>query len=170
MKILMIGLLIGFLAHRAGAASVGDPAPDVAVQSTDGKTVKISDFRGQWVVLYFYPKAFTPGCTTESCSLRDGHQGIRDLNAVVLGASLDTVETQKTFKQKNNLPFELLADTDKALAKAYDALALGGIMAARKTFVIDPDGKIAHIFTKVDTATHEAEVRKVLADLQAARR
>ncbi len=160
-------LLCCAIASEAWAVKVGDPAPDVPVPSTSGQDVKVSDFKGSWVVLYFYPASFTPGCTKEACSLRDGYAGILQLRAVVLGASLNDLETQKKFKEKYLLPFDLLADTKKKLAKAFDALSSSGLMAARKTYLISPDGKIAYIFDQVDTATHDEEVRAALERLQA---
>jgi thioredoxin-dependent peroxiredoxin len=156
----------GLLAANAWALSVGDPVPEIALPATDGKTVQLSDFKGSWVVLYFFPKAFTPGCTAESCSLRDGYAEIRKLGAVILGVSLDTEENQKGFKAKHELPFELLSDRGKALSKAFDALMPGGFLARRVTFIINPEGRIAHVFDKVTAATHEAQVREVLAELQ----
>ncbi len=166
MKWLSMVALIGWFATRAGALQVGDPAPQVAVASTSGKTVTLGDFKGSWVVLYFFPKAFTPGCTAESCSLRDGYVGIQKLGAVILGASLDSLETQKDFKAKYKMPFDLLDDSKKELAKAFDSLGIGGFMAQRKTFLIDPQGKIAHIFESVNTGKHEKEVREELETLQ----
>ncbi len=163
---LFLALILGLWASSAWALKVGDPAPDVAVQGTGGKEVKLSDFKGSWVVLYFYPKAFTPGCTAESCSLRDGYEEIRKLGATILGVSLDNVATQTDFKAKYHLPFELLSDSRKELSKAFDSLGLAGFMAQRKTFIIDPDGKIAHIFDKVSTASHNTEVTDVLRKLQ----
>nr|BCX01007.1 MAG: peroxiredoxin [Bacteroidota bacterium] len=144
---------------------VGDPAPDFEAPATNGKTIRLSALKGKWVVLYFYPKAFTPGCTAQSCSLRDGYAEIEKFGAVVLGVSLDDLETQKRFKAEHRLPFELISDADKKIARAYGVLAPMGLFAQRKTFVIDPQGRIAYIFEKVDTARHEQEVRQVLAQL-----
>ncbi|MBN1269850.1 MAG: peroxiredoxin, partial [Kiritimatiellae bacterium] len=130
---------------------------------------KLADLKGQWVVLYFYPKSFTPGCTKEACSLRDGYPGIQETGAVILGVSTDSLETQEKFKARYNLPFDLLADPHKVICRAYDALSLGGLMAKRTTFIINPDGRIAHIFEKVDADDHETQVRQALATLQKAR-
>jgi peroxiredoxin Q/BCP len=148
------------------AAKLGDPAPDFTAQGTGGE-VKLSGLKGKWVVLYFYPKSFTPGCTRESCSLRDGHEALAGLKAVVLGVSIDDLDTQKKFKAEYKLPFELLADTDKAVSKAYDVLAPMGLFAVRRTFVIDPEGKIARIFESVSVGTHADDVKAELARLQA---
>lgn len=151
-----------------GALTAGTAAPDVSATGTDGKPVKLSDFHGKWVVLFFYPKADTPGCTTESCSLRDGHAEIGALNAVVLGASLDDVDAQQAFKGKYNLPYTLLADKDKTVAKAFDVLATGGLFAQRKTFLINPQGTIAYVFDTVNVGSHAADVTAKLKELQAA--
>lgn len=148
------------------AAQVGQPAPDFKAQGTGGE-VKLSDFKGKWVVLYFYPKSFTPGCTKESCSLRDGHEDLAGLKATVIGVSIDDLETQKKFKAEHKLPFELIADTDKAVSKAYDVLAPMGLFSVRRTFLIDPAGKLAHIFESVSTGTHAEDVKAELTKLQA---
>lgn len=145
---------------------LGEKAPDFAAPDSSGKTVHLKDFLGKWVILYFYPKAFTPGCTQESCALRDGYSPLQKKGAVLLGVSLDSVETQKKFREKYQLPFELLSDEKKEISKQYGTLALLGLMTARKTFVIDPQGKIAHIFESVDTKKHDQEVLQVLEALQ----
>ncbi|MBM4155809.1 MAG: peroxiredoxin [Lentisphaerae bacterium] len=149
------------------AAKVGQPAPDFKAQGTGGE-VTLAGLKGKWVVLYFYPKSFTPGCTKESCSLRDGHEGLTGLNAVVLGASIDDLETQKKFKAEYKLPFDLLADSDKSLARAFDVLAPLGLFAARRTFILDPAGAIAHVFDSVSVGTHADDVKAELTRLQAA--
>ncbi len=166
MKTLLV-VLLGLYASRAWGLQVGDPVPDVSAPSTSGKDVRLADLKGSWVVLYFYPKAFTPGCTAESCSLRDGYSEIQKLGATILGVSLDNLPTQVDFKAKYNMPFDLLSDSTKAVAKAFDALGIAGMMAQRKTFIINPEGKIAHIFDKVNTGAHDEEVAAVLKDLQA---
>ncbi|MBM3240536.1 peroxiredoxin [Candidatus Poribacteria bacterium] len=159
-------LFIELLFNGTVGPKVGDPAPDFEVPATNGKTVKLSDCKGSWVVLYFYPKAFTPGCTAESCSLRDSYTDIQQMNAVILGVSLDDIETQQKFKDKHRLQFELLSDQDKNIARAFDVLGLMGVYAQRKTFIIDPEGKIAYIFDKVNTSKHDVEVKEVLDKLQ----
>jgi peroxiredoxin Q/BCP len=159
-------LFIELIFNGAVSLQVGDPAPEFEAPATSGKTVKLSDFKGSWVVLYFYPKAFTPGCTAESCSLRDSYTDIQKMNAVILGVSLDDIETQKKFKDKHNFQFELISDTDKKISKAFDVLGLMGMYAQRKTFIIDPDGKIAYIFDKVNARKHDVEVKEVLDKLQ----
>ncbi|MDQ7040208.1 MAG: peroxiredoxin [Rhodothermus sp.] len=161
-------LLFGF--GKSDRPKVGEPAPDFEAKATGGKTIRLSDLRGQWVVLYFYPKAFTPGCTTEACTLRDAYEKIRALGAVILGVSLDNLETQERFKAKYNLPFDLISDQDKKIARAYDVLGMGGLYAKRVTFLIDPEGRIAHIFEKVDPARHDREVYETLKQLQESRK
>lgn len=148
-----------------GDPMINKPAPDFKAPATNGKTVSLSDYKGQWLVLYFYPKAFTPGCTAESCSLRDGFSEIQKLNATVLGVSLDDLETQKKFKAKYNLPFDLLDDKNKKIAKAYDVLGMLGLYAQRKTFIINPKGTLVYIFDKVSSKTHDQEVYKKLKEL-----
>jgi thioredoxin-dependent peroxiredoxin len=158
--------LLGLAAAGALAAEVGKPAPDFEADSTAGGKAKLADYKGSWLVLFFYPKSFTPGCTKEACSLRDGHAGLQAMGIKVLGVSLDNLETQKKFKAEYKLPFELLADTDKKVAAAYDALTVGGLVAARVTFVIDPDGKLAAVIKDVNTASHDAQVKAAVEKLK----
>ena len=147
--------------------AVGAPAPEFAALGTNDRTNRLSELRGKWVVLYFYPKAFTPGCTAEACSLRDGYADIQKLGAVILGVSVDGVARLKEFKQKYNLPFDLLTDQDKRVSRAYKTLGFGGWFAERRTFVIDPRGVIAHVFESVNTGAHDKEVAALLQQLQA---
>jgi len=165
-KTILLAVLLGLFASKAWGLQVGDPAPNISAPSTSGKDVKFFELRGSWVVLYFYPKAFTPGCTAESCSLRDGYTEIRKLGATILGVSLDNLPTQIDFKAKYHLPFDLLSDSKKEVAKAFDSLGLAGLMAQRKTFIINPEGKIAFIFDKVNTGSHDQEVAETLKKLQ----
>lgn len=141
------------------------PAPAFQAMATNDKTISLSDLKGSWVVLYFYPKAFTPGCTKEACSLRDGYFGIQKLGAVILGVSFDKLARLKKFKDEYRLPFELLSDSDKKIAKAYDVVGMLGLYAKRKTFIIDPNGKIAYVFDAVDSAHHDAQVTEKLKEL-----
>ena len=142
----------------------GDTAPDFETRDERGNPVKLSDLRGQKVVLYFYPKDDTPGCTKEACSFRDNHQSYEDAGIKVLGVSLDTGESHQAFISKYNLPFTLLSDTDHSLSDAYgvygeqswgDKKYMG---VARKTFLIDEEGKIKKIFDKVNVEAHADEV------------
>lgn len=156
------------LAMPVHALQVGDPAPDVAAPSTGGTTVNIRDFKGSWLVVYFYPKSFTPGCTKQSCSLRDGYADIQALGATILGVSFDDLEAQKKFKAEHKLPFELLADEKKDVAKAFDAIGLGGFMAQRETFIINPDGVVAAILQDIAVGSHDQQVLDALKRLQSA--
>jgi peroxiredoxin Q/BCP len=144
---------------------IGDTAPAFTTQDTTGKTVSLADFRGKKVVLYFYPKDDTPGCTKEACSFRDHAAEIRAKGAEVLGVSSDGVEAHQKFTSKLKLNFPLLADADHAIGKAYGTIggAFGILGWSRRwTLVIDEKGKVGHIFDKVDPTTHVDEVLAVL--------
>lgn len=162
--IMFFALLLG---TPAWGLQVGDQVPDLALPSTSGEPINLRDFEGQWVVLYFYPRAFTPGCTAQTCSLRDEHQPIRERGAIIIGASLDNEERQLAFKEEHGLPFELLSDENKELARAFDALMVGGLAASRRTFIIDPQGKVAHRFDRPKTHDHAKEVITTLDALTA---
>ena len=146
--------------------AVGSPAPEFAAVGTNDRTNRLADLKGKWVVLYFYPKAFTPGCTSEACSLRDGYADIQKTGATILGVSLDPVARLKEFKQSYELPFDLLSDADKSVSRAYHVLAFGRLFAERRTFIINPDGNIAHVFEAVNTRSHDRQVVDVLKTLQ----
>jgi peroxiredoxin Q/BCP len=141
----------------------GQPAPDFTA-AADGKMTSLADFRGKWVVLYFYPKDNTPGCTKEACSLRDSHPAITDANAVVLGVSTDSAQSHHKFSEKFGLPFTLIADTDAAVSTRYgvygEKVRCGRkcLGITRTTFLIDPQGVIRKVFTKVDVEHHGDEV------------
>ena len=149
---------------------VGDKAPDFNVSTDAGQKVKLSDFKGKKIVLYFYPKDDTPGCTKEACAFRDGISEIKDRGAVVLGVSTDSVDSHKKIKSKFELNFPLLADTDKKIVEAYgvwkEKINYGkkymGI--ERTTFIINKEGKISHIFPKVKVDEHYDEVIDALED------
>jgi len=140
----------------------GTPAPNFTAQTTSGKTVHLADFRGKKLVLYFYPKDDTPGCTVESCGLRDQYQKIRELGAEVLGVSVDSVESHQKFTEKFHFPFQLLADTDKSITKAYGVLNDKSNMARRVTFLIDEHGKILKTFQTVKPDQHPQEILDAL--------
>jgi thioredoxin-dependent peroxiredoxin len=140
--------------------AVGTDAPAFTVKDTNGNTVSLSDFAGKTVVLYFYPKDDTPGCTKQACSFRDARSNYQGKDVVVLGVSADDQVSHQAFTQKYNLNFPLLADTDKTLINAYDVD--GGGYAKRVTYVIDPSGKITHVDTSVNTTTHASDVLAAL--------
>jgi peroxiredoxin Q/BCP len=147
----------------------GQKAPDFTVLSDNGEKVKLSDFKGKKVVLYFYPKDDTPGCTKEACAFRDGIAEIKKKGAVVFGVSADSVESHQKFKKKFDLNFPLLADTDRKIIEGYDVWKEKSMYGKkymgieRTTFIIDEQGKIAHIFPKVKVEQHYDEVLKALA-------
>ena len=149
--------------------AVGDAAPEFELPDQDGQLHSLEDYRDRWVVLYFYPKDETPGCTTEACEFRDNIFAFRDLNAQILGVSLDDVESHKAFAENHGLPFPLLADVDGVAATAYGVKTrmLGMEIAKRQTFVIGPDGKIAKHYEKVDPSEHSKQVLADLAELGA---
>ena len=142
------------------ALSVGTTAPAFTVKDTQGNTVSLSDFAGKIVILYFYPKDDTPGCTKEACSFRDNYNAYQDKDIVVLGVSLDDSASHQAFTDKYSLPFPLLADTEGALTQAYDVD--GGGYAKRVTYTIDGDGQIVKVYETVKTDTHAEDI---LADL-----
>ena len=164
------GFLAGLLLGMAGTAmglEVGRPAPDFTGDATGEKEIALSSLRGRWVVLFFYPRSFTPGCTAQACSLRDGHAAIANLNAVVLGVSVDRIERQEEFKTEHRLPYDLIADTDGEIARKFGVLGITGRLARRVTFLIDPQGRVAAIVDRVRTAEHDRQVREELERLQA---
>ncbi|MBD2521057.1 MULTISPECIES: peroxiredoxin [unclassified Nostoc] len=140
--------------------AVGTDAPAFTAKDTNGNTISLSNLRGKTVVLYFYPKDDTPGCTKQACSFRDAQAQYQGKDIVILGVSADDEVSHQAFTQKYNLNFPLLADSDKSLIKAFDVD--GGGYAKRVTYVIDPNGKITHVDTSVNTTTHASDVLAVL--------
>jgi peroxiredoxin Q/BCP len=161
-------LMPGLFANAAEQVTTGDIAPEFELSDQDGQLHSLEDYRDQWVVLYFYPKDETPGCTTEACEFRDNIFAFRDRDAQILGVSLDDVESHEKFAENHGLPFPLLADTEGKAADAYGVKTkmFGMTVARRQTFLIAPDGKIAKHYKKVKPAEHSAQV---LADLDALR-
>jgi peroxiredoxin Q/BCP len=160
------GLLAQSAVFSAEMPKMGDKAPDFSVAASDGTTVQLKDYVGKGpIILYFYPKDDTKGCTAEACGIRDTMDEFKGLDATVLGVSFDSVESHKAFIAKYKLPFLLLADTDKKVAKAYGVADDNSKVASRVTFVINKAGKIAFVDPKVNPATHAAELRAVLANL-----
>ncbi len=144
--------------------NINDKAPDFTLQDENGNEISLKSLRGKVVVLYFYPRADTPGCTVEACEFRDTYKQMQKTGAVLLGISPDTPKAQKKFQDKFKLPFTLLADADKKVAIAFDVLKEKNMYGkkvmgvVRTTFIIGPDGKIQHIFPKVKPEGHAAEV------------
>ncbi len=170
MKLLIAALTGVFLVSNvlAESLSVGQLAPDFNLPDQQNNALQLSDLRGQWVVLYFYPKDQTPGCTKEACSFRDNISGITAKNAVVLGVSVDGSESHSAFAEKHELPFKLLSDSGGEVAKQYGALRDLWVIkiAKRHSFIIDPKGKIAKIYRKVSPAGHVSEIVSDLDTLQ----
>ncbi len=168
-RILQGAVLMSLLGscHAAGL-SAGDPAPGFELTDAQGKTHRLVDYRGQWLVVYFYPKDDTPGCTKEACSLRDEFSAFRKLDVAVLGVSLDNAGSHAAFAKKYHLPFPLLSDPDGKVAKAYGSLGGFGPIryAKRHTFIIDPEGRIARVWRKVRPAEHSRELLQALNDLR----
>jgi peroxiredoxin Q/BCP len=162
---------IGFTVLRARAASspsVGSMAPEFTLTSQEGTPVSLKDYRGKWVVLYFYPKDFTSGCTLEAHNFQRDQALYQQKNAVVLGVSVDSADSHKQFCAKEGLNFKLLADTDYKVSAAYGSLTNIGLakFASRHTFIIDPEGKVAKAYMNVSPSKHSEEVLSALAELQ----
>ena len=140
--------------------SLNDPAPNFELFDQNGNKHKLADYSGEWLVLYFYPKDDTPGCTTEACAFRDDIYKIRELKTNIVGISTDDEESHEKFSKKYHLPFALLSDKDAVVAKSYgSAIKIGPFaIAKRHTFIISPEGKIAMIFRKVNPNNHSDEV------------
>ncbi len=162
--LLMLVALVAF----AGVPEVGTMAPSFTLKNQDGVEVKLGDFRAKWVVLYFYPKDFTSGCTLEAHNFQRDLASYEKLGAVILGVSVDSAGSQKDFCAKEGLSFKLLADTEHQVSALYSSLGeyQGNPVALRNTFIIDPNGKIAKVFQNVKPATHSAEVLAALSELQ----
>jgi peroxiredoxin Q/BCP len=149
----------------------GNPAPDFQLSNQDGEPVRLSDLRGRRVVLYFYPKADTPGCTTQACGVRDHRADYETAGAVVLGVSADPVASIKRFQYKHGLGFTLLADEDHAVAGAYGTwveksrYGKRSMGVQRATFVIDENGVVRHVIPKASPTTHDDEVLAALSEL-----
>jgi peroxiredoxin Q/BCP len=138
------------------ALTVGTTAPEFTAKDTNGNTVSLSNLAGKKVVLYFYPKDDTPGCTKQACSFRDNYSEYQGKDIVVLGISKDDETSHQAFTEKYNLPFPLLADVDGSIIKAYDVD--GGGYAKRVTYVVDENGKIIHVDSSVKTETHASDI------------
>ncbi len=148
--------------------AVGATAPGFNLTTNEGKQVSLNDFKGKWVVLYFYPKDFTQGCTIEARNFQRDIAKYEAANAVILGVSVDNAESHKEFCAKEGLNFKLLADTDAKVSDQYGSVMEynGAKLSARNTFIIDPQGKVVKVFEKVKVAAHSEEVLAALATLQ----
>ncbi len=153
--------------------NAGKPAPDFTLPDQDGKSHTLSDYRGKWVLIYFYPKDDTTGCTAQACAIRDAEPDFKKLKTVVFGISADSGKSHRKFADKYELPFTLLADEDKKVIKKYGVWGKKKFMGReyegilRTSFLVDPDGKIAKVYEKVKPAEH---ADAVLTDLKALRK
>lgn len=166
MLTLLLGLVVPAFANEpAVMPQAGQKAPDFRLQDQNGKWHTPADHHGHWLVMYFYPKDFTPGCTTEVCTFRDDVAKLRQAGADVVGVSLDDVKSHAEFAEKYHVPFPLLSDADTKTAQTYGVLTskLGFKYALRTTFLIDPQGKVAKVYTDVDPETNSTQV---LADIK----
>ena len=156
---------LGISNPASAEISTGDIAPDFKLQDQNSEWHTLEEYRGRWVVLYFYPKDDTPGCTKEACGFRDNIFAFKDLNCQILGVSLDDTDSHAEFAEKYSLPFPLLADTEGETSDAYGVKAkmFGMTVAKRQTFLIDPDGNVAMHYEEVDPDTH---TEQVIVDLQ----
>lgn len=146
---------------------VGAPAPDFEARRIDGTSLRLSDLRGRFVLVYFYPKDMTPGCTTEACTLNDGLDELGDSGADVIGVSFDTWQSHQRFQERHSLRFPLAADADHRIAAAYGVRRMLGILpvASRVSFLVDPEGTIAQVWPKVRPGAHAREVLEAVRRL-----
>ena len=172
---LLVIVMVAILACNPVSAvnempAVGSPAPAFTLTTNEGKQVSLSDFKGKWVVLYFYPKDFTSGCTLEAKNFQRDLAKYEAAKAVILGVSVDTADSHKEFCAKEGLSFKLLADTEAKTSGDYGSIMEynGAKLSARNTFIIDPNGKIAKVFPKVKVQAHSEEVLAALAELKKA--
>jgi thioredoxin-dependent peroxiredoxin len=156
-------------AARAGdkAPAVGTPAPDFTLNSQEGKAISLHDLKGKWVVLYFYPKDMTPGCTVEAHNFQRDLAKYEAKNAVILGVSVQDEKSHQEFCAKESLTFKVLADTKKEVSEKYDSIMNFGVMklSARHTFLIDPTGTVRKVWTDVDVKTHSDDVLAAIDEL-----
>ena len=163
--IVLAALLVARAARAGELPEVGKPAPDFNLLDQNGKQHALKDYRGKWLVLYFYPKNDTPGCTQQACAFRDDLNQISELGAQVVGVSVDDSDSHAAFAKKYHLPFPLLADSKGAVAASYGTLMNLGFMkvARRYTFLIDPQGNVGKVYLSVETSRHSKEI---IEDLQ----
>jgi peroxiredoxin Q/BCP len=169
--ILVLAIVLAVTSLLGNAASLpaaGSVAPEFTLSSQDGTPVSLKDYHGKWVVLYFYPKDFTGGCTLEAHNFQRDQSQYQQKGVVVLGVSVDSADSHKQFCAKEGLNFKLLADVDHKVSRAYGSLTNMGVVkfAARHTFIINPEGKIVKVYEDVNPAKHSDEVLAALAELQ----
>ena len=166
--VLIVVLTLVFIFKKSAFGSedklLGKYAPEFKLKNSYGELVSLEEFKGKWLLVFFYPKDDTPGCTKETCSLRDNFTEIKKLNANVVGISIDSSDSHKEFKEKYNLPFMLLSDPDGETAKKYGALNNFFIfkLAKRQSFMIDPDGVVRRVYRSVSPSNHAQEIRNDL--------
>ena len=167
-QFIFVALLLPISLASLAQIKVGSKAPNFTLSDQNSIQHQLSDYEGSWVILYFYPKDDTPGCTTQACDFRDAVKRIIASKSNVFGVSLDSVESHKRFADKNNLPFSLLSDESGEVSEAYDSLNnfMSFKSAKRNTFIIDPDGKVAMIYLSVKPSTHSQMVLNDLNQLQ----
>ena len=167
-QFIFVALLLPFSFASLAQIKVGSKAPNFNLSDQNSIQHQLSDYEGNWVILYFYPKDDTPGCTTQACDFRDAVKRIIASKSNVFGVSLDSVESHKRFADKNNLPFSLLSDESGEVSEAYDSLNnfMSFKSAKRNTFIIDPEGKISKIYLSVKPSTHSQMVLNDLNQLQ----
>ena len=160
--------VVPLMVFAASAPLAGSMAPEFTLLSQEGRPVSLKDYRGKWVVLYFYPKDFTGGCTIEAHNFQRDQPQYQEKGVVVLGVSVDSADSHKQFCTKEALNFKLLADTDHKVSSAHGSLTNLGLVkfASRHTFIINPEGKVVKVFTEVNPNQHSAEVLSALAELQ----
>jgi peroxiredoxin Q/BCP len=166
--VILAVLVFRLVSRSAATPAAGTNAPDFTLPSQEGTSVSLKDYRGKWVVLYFYPKDQTPGCSREAHNFQVDQPKYAERNAVVLGVSVDSVDSHKKFCAKEGLNFKLLSDTEHKVSDSYGSLTNLGLVkfAARHTFLIDPSGKIAKVYTSVDQVKHSQEVLEELDALE----
>lgn len=155
------------------AVDIGQETPDIELKGDNGEKVRLSDFKGKYIVLYFYPKDMTPGCTTEACDFRDNHESFAELDAVIIGVSPDSEEKHGKFKEKHGIPFLLLVDDENKLAEAFGVWKLKKNFGKeymgieRSTFIIDKEGRLIKEWRKVKVKDHVAEALQALKEVSA---
>lgn len=172
--LVVVLVVAGFVIQRSFAADnapmpeVGQAAPTFTLPNQEGTPVDLASYKGKWVVLYFYPKDMTTGCTIEAHNFQRDLDKYKAMNAVILGVSVDTVDSHKQFCTKDSLTFTLLADPDKKVVEEYGSLGNYGpmVIANRNTFLIDPEGKVVKVWTKVNPNVHSADVLAALGELE----